>query len=53
MKETYNADDIDKAQLPVIPFEIDYGAKYPKAVTKIVDDLDILLSSTDIRPSIG
>ncbi len=24
-------------------FEIDYGAKYPKAVKKITDDLDVLL----------
>ena len=25
------------------PFEVDYGAKYPKAVAKIVDDADVLL----------
>jgi hypothetical protein len=24
-------------------FEVDYGAKYPKAVAKIVDDADVLL----------
>lgn len=37
------AEDIDKRQLAVKAFEIDYGAKYPKAVAKIVDDLDVLL----------
>jgi len=43
MKETYNAEDIDKAQLAIKAFEVDYGAKYPKAVAKIVDDTDALL----------
>lgn len=43
MKEIYNAEDIDKAQIAVKAFEIDYGAKYPKAVKKITDDLDVLL----------
>src|SRR5882672_10817854 len=35
-KEIYNAEDIDKAQVAVKAFEIDFGAKYPKAVAKIV-----------------
>ena len=43
MREIYNAEDIDKAQIAVKAFEIDFGAKYPKAVAKIVDDLDVLL----------
>ena len=43
LKEIYNAEDIDKAQVAVKAFEVDYGAKYPKAVAKIVDDLDVLL----------
>lgn len=43
MKDIYNAEDIDKAQLAVKAFDIDYGKKYPKAVAKIVDDLDVLL----------
>jgi hypothetical protein len=30
-------------KLGVKAFEIDYGAKYPKAVAKIVDDADVLL----------
>src|SRR3954468_7587155 len=43
MREIYNAEDIDKAQVAIRAFEIDYGAKYPKAVAKIVDDADVLL----------
>jgi putative transposase len=43
MKEIYNAEDIDKAQLAIKAFEIDYGAKYPRAVAKIVDDAEVLL----------
>ena len=43
LREIYNAEDIDKAQLAIKAFEIDYGAKYPKAVAKILDDADVLL----------
>ena len=43
IKDIYNAEDIDKAQVAVKAFEVDYGAKYPKAVAKIADDLDTLL----------
>jgi putative transposase len=43
MREIYNAEDIDKAQVAIKAFEIDYGAKYPKAVAKIIDDADVLL----------
>jgi putative transposase len=43
IKEIYNAEDVDKAQVAIKAFEIDYGAKYPKAVAKIVDDADVLL----------
>lgn len=43
MKEIYNAEDIDRAQIAIKAFDIDYGAKYPKAVAKIVDDADVLL----------
>jgi putative transposase len=43
MREIYNAEDIDKAQVAIKAFEIDYGAKYPKAVAKIVDNADVLL----------
>jgi transposase-like protein len=53
LKDIYNADDIDKAQVAVKAFEVDFGAKYPKAVAKIVDDLDVLLESTATLPSTG
>jgi putative transposase len=43
MREIYNAEDIDKAQVAIKAFEVDYGTKYPKAVAKIVDDADVLL----------
>jgi len=43
IKNIYNAEDIDKAQIAVKAFEADFGAKYPRAVSKIVDDLDTLL----------
>ena len=43
MKDIYNAEDIDHAQVAIKAFEVDYGAKYPKAVAKIVDDADVLL----------
>jgi putative transposase len=43
IKEIYNAEDIDHAQVAIKAFEVDYGAKYPKAVAKIVDDADVLL----------
>ncbi len=43
LKEIYNAEDIDNTQLAIKVFEIDYGAKYPKAVAKIVDHADVLL----------
>jgi putative transposase len=43
MREICNAEDIDHAQVAIKAFEVDYGAKYPKAVAKIVDDADVLL----------
>lgn len=43
MKKIYNAEDIDKAQFAVKAFEVDFGAKYPEAVAKVVDELDTLL----------
>jgi putative transposase len=43
LREIYNAGDIDKAQVAIKAFQIDYGAKYPKAVAKIADDADVLL----------
>lgn len=43
MKDIYNAEGIDKAQGAIKVFDIDHGAKYPKAVAKIVDNTDVLL----------
>ncbi|GAA4483221.1 IS256 family transposase [Rhodococcus olei] len=43
MKEIVGAEDIDKAQLAIAAFGRDYGAKYPKAVAKVTDDVDVLL----------
>ncbi|BCJ78668.1 hypothetical protein MTY81_11530 [Mycolicibacterium sp. TY81] len=30
MREIYNAEDIDHAQVAIKAFEVDYGAKYPQ-----------------------
>jgi putative transposase len=43
MQEIYNAEDIDHARVAVKAFKIAYGTKFPKAVDKITDDLDVLL----------
>ncbi|MET8874909.1 IS256 family transposase [Nocardia sp. NPDC004604] len=43
MKEIYNAEDADMARTAIKAFERDYGAKFPKAVAKVVDDADVLL----------
>jgi len=43
MREIFNAEDIDRAQVAIKAFEIDYAAKYPQAVAKIVDDSDVLV----------
>ncbi|HEY1442360.1 MAG TPA: IS256 family transposase [Mycobacterium sp.] len=43
MREIFNAEDIDRAQVAIKAFEIDFGAKYPKAVAKIIEDADALL----------
>ena len=53
LEEIYNAEDIDKAQVAVKAFEVDYGAKYPKAVAKITEHTESCWSSTSIRPSTG
>ena len=56
LKEIYNAEDIDKAQVAIKAFEIDYGAKYPKAVAKIVAEVVAAHGGTvtiDDRPGGG
>jgi putative transposase len=47
LAEIYNAEDKAHAVRAVKAFEADYGAKWPKAVAKITDDLDVLLAFYD------
>ena len=44
MAEIYNAEDKAHAVAAATAFAADYGAKWPKAVAKITDDLDVLLA---------
>jgi len=43
LAQIYNAEDREHALAAVKVFKADYGAKFPKAVTKITDHLDVLL----------
>ena len=43
MQQIYNAENGDLARVAAKAFAIDYGTKFPKAVAKIVDELDVLL----------
>ena len=45
--EIRDAEDRDHAVAAITAFERDYGAKWPKAVAKIVDDTAVLLSFFD------
>ena len=47
LQEICNAEDSDHARAAAKAFEADYGAKLPKAVAKITDDLDVLLAFYD------
>ena len=47
LKEIWNAEDKTNAKAAIEEFARDYGAKYPKAVAKIVDDQDELLRFFD------
>ena len=47
LAEIYNAEDKDHALKAAKAFAADYGAKWPKAVAKIIDDLDVLLAFYD------
>ena len=47
LAEIWNAEDREHAEQAVKAFECDYGAKWPKAVAKITDDLDVLLAFYD------
>jgi len=39
IKDIYDAEDIDKAQIAIKAFEIDFGAKYPKAVANPIESM--------------
>ncbi|SPL98814.1 Mobile element protein [[Actinomadura] parvosata subsp. kistnae] len=45
--DIYNAEDKDQPAKAIKTFERQYGAKFPKAVKKIVDDADVLLAFYD------
>jgi transposase-like protein len=47
LAEIWNAEDRDHARRAVAAFKLAYGAKFPKAVAKIIDDLDELLAFYD------
>ena len=47
LAEIYNAEDREHALKAVTVFTDLYGAKWPKAVAKITDDLDVLLAFYD------
>ncbi len=47
MQEIYNAEDRAHAEKAIDAFARTYGAKWPKAVAKIVDDRDELLAFYD------
>ena len=47
LAEIYNAEDRDHALKAVKAFESDYGAKWPKAVAKITEHIDVLLAFYD------
>jgi putative transposase len=47
LAEIYNAEDKSHAAAAAKAFATEYGAKWPKAAAKIVDDLDVLLAFYD------
>jgi transposase-like protein len=47
LAEIWNAEDKDHANKAAGSFVADYGVKWPKAVAKIADDLDVLLAFYD------
>lgn len=47
LAEIYNAEDRDHALAAAKAFQAAYGAKWPKAVTKIAENLDVLLAFYD------
>jgi putative transposase len=43
LQDTYNAEDREHAEQAAKAFAGLYGAKFPKAVAKVIDDLDVLV----------
>ncbi|MGH3505027.1 MAG: IS256 family transposase [Nocardioidaceae bacterium] len=43
LAEIYNAEDVDHAHKAAKAFAAEFGAKFPKAVAKVTDHLDVLL----------
>jgi membrane protein involved in colicin uptake len=53
LAEIYNAENKAAAVKAAHNFATEYGAKWPKAVAKIVDDFDVLTAFYDDPPSTG
>jgi hypothetical protein len=51
--EIWNAEDKTDAKTAIKAFETDCGAKFPKAVAKIVDDVEALLTFFDFPGALG
>jgi transposase-like protein len=47
LAEIWNAENKDRAWQAVTAFKVAYGAKYPKATSKILDDVEALLAFYD------
>jgi transposase-like protein len=47
LAEIYNAEDREHALQAVKAFDTDYGAKWPKAVAKVTEHIDVLLAFYD------
>ncbi len=47
LTEIWNAEDKDHARTAAQAFTAEYGAKWPKAAAKVIDDLDTLLAFYD------
>jgi len=47
LAEIWNAEDRDHARRAVAAFKLAYGAKFPKAIAKIIDDQEQLLAFYD------
>jgi putative transposase len=53
LAEIWNAEDREHAEAAARSFVAEYGTKWPKAVAKLTDDLDVLLECYNYPPSTG